>query len=116
MHELSIAQSISEIAKSELRARPLSVLRRIGLRIGGLSGVHAESLQFCFEAIIKGTELEGCTLVIEHLPMQPAVRGRAVLFLMSAVRFGGGHSHAGVRTRNCLPGSRRRIAGTRVFT
>jgi hydrogenase nickel incorporation protein HypA/HybF len=69
MHELSIAQSIVETARGELHSHNASTLRAIGLRIGALAGVLSDSLVFCFEAITKETDLDGCILAIEHLPV-----------------------------------------------
>jgi hydrogenase nickel incorporation protein HypA/HybF len=71
MHELSIAQSILESAKSELIASPeLGRLREIGVRVGALSGVLPDSLEFCFDAITRGSDFDGCRMVIEFLPVR----------------------------------------------
>ena len=69
MHELSIAQSIVATAREEWYAREAGAIREIGLRIGALAGILADSLEFCFEAITRNTDLDGCKLSIEHLPL-----------------------------------------------
>ena len=69
MHELSIAQSITETARKETSSFPAGSLKEIGLRIGALSGVLVDSLEFCFEAITKGTDLESCRMKVEFLPV-----------------------------------------------
>lgn len=69
MHELSIAQSIAETARGEQRSQRIGTLRSIGLRIGALAGILPDSLEFCFDAITKDTDLDGCSLAIEHLPV-----------------------------------------------
>jgi hydrogenase nickel incorporation protein HypA/HybF len=40
----------------------------VKLKIGQLSGVVADSLDFCFGAIIQGTSLQGASLDIEKVP------------------------------------------------
>ena len=70
MHELSIARSIAETARAELHARKTSSLKSIGLRVGALAGVETDSLEFCFEAVTKDTDLEGCSLEVDHLPVR----------------------------------------------
>ena len=64
MHELSIAESILDAVRQELTRHPGGRPIRAGLRIGELSGVDADSLSFCFEAVVKGTEWETLQLDI----------------------------------------------------
>jgi hydrogenase nickel incorporation protein HypA/HybF len=65
MHELSIAQSILEAVGAEIEKRPGARALKVGVRIGPLSGVEPDSLSFCFEALVKDTEMEPLTLEIE---------------------------------------------------
>jgi hydrogenase nickel incorporation protein HypA/HybF len=62
MHELSIAESILEAVRKELAGRPGARPTRVGLRIGELAAVDVDSLSFCFEAVLRGTEWEGLVL------------------------------------------------------
>jgi hydrogenase nickel incorporation protein HypA/HybF len=62
MHELSIAESILEAVRKELASRPGARPTRVGLRIGELAAVDVDSLSFCFEAVLRGTEWEGLVL------------------------------------------------------
>ena len=62
------AQIYGEI-KAANRNHPDSGLKTIGLRIGALAGILPDSLEFCFEAITKDTDLDGCSLAIDHLPV-----------------------------------------------
>ena len=39
------------------------------VRIGALSGVVAEALEFCYELSVQGTPLEGSRLVVEEQPV-----------------------------------------------
>ena len=70
MHELSIAESILEAVRRELLRHPGGKPMRVGLRIGELSGVDADSLSFCFEAELKGTEWESLQLDIRACPQR----------------------------------------------
>jgi hydrogenase nickel incorporation protein HypA/HybF len=66
MHELGIASSIVDAVRTEAEARPGSRLLVVGLRVGEVSGVNPDALQFCFQSLVKGTELEPISLEIEH--------------------------------------------------
>ena len=70
MHELSIAQSIVETVLREMEQRNLNEVRAIGLRIGALSGVMVEALQFSYDVIVKETPLERTRLEIEQVPVR----------------------------------------------
>jgi hydrogenase nickel incorporation protein HypA/HybF len=68
MHELSIANSVLEAARLEIGKRPGARLVKVGLRIGELAGVDPEALNFSFQALVKGTEMEQAALEIEPRP------------------------------------------------
>ncbi len=68
MHELSIMQSALETALTEARRTGARKILAMRLRIGVLSGVVPEALQFAFEALATGTEAEGATLAIDDVP------------------------------------------------
>ncbi len=70
MHELSIAESILEAVRKELSSRPGARPTRVGLRIGELAAVDVDSLSFCFEAVLKGTEWEGVQLDARICPQR----------------------------------------------
>lgn len=80
MHELAVAQSIIASAKHELDVRQAGKLKEIGVRIGALSGVLPDALDFSFEAITIETDLEDCVLRIEHLPVIAACADCAEAF------------------------------------
>ena len=65
MHELSITQSIVEIAGEH--ARDAKVIR-VTLEIGKLSLVVPDAIRFCFEICTQGTPLEGAELEIIEIP------------------------------------------------
>ena len=68
MHEMGIANSVLEAVRREMRRYPEARPANVGLRIGEMAAVDQESLRFCFEALIAGTELEGLQLEIELCP------------------------------------------------
>lgn len=62
MHELALTQSLIEIAQSAAGNNPVLLVR---VQIGRFSSISADSLRFCFDACISGTNLEGAELQIE---------------------------------------------------
>ena len=69
MHELSIAESLIEMAESTATDAGASGITSLHLRLGAISGVVPDALYFCFDIAAKGTLAEGATLEIERLPV-----------------------------------------------
>ena len=65
MHELSIMQSALSLALDQARQAGAARVHTIRLRIGALSGVVPDALEFAFEALTPGTLAEGAQLAIE---------------------------------------------------
>ena len=65
MHELSIAQSILEIAEKAAPQNRDAVITGVGLQIGELSGIEIEPLKFAMSVIKEDTVLEHADLNIE---------------------------------------------------
>jgi len=61
-------QSALNQALDEARKANASRVLEIRLRIGALSGVVPEALQFAFEALTDGTPAEGAKLTIDQIP------------------------------------------------
>jgi hydrogenase nickel incorporation protein HypA/HybF len=70
MHEMGIANSVLDAVRSEARRFPGRHITKVGVRIGELAGVNPDAMSFCFEALIRGTELEPLSLGIEYLARQ----------------------------------------------
>ena len=68
MHELSIMDSALNLALDQAQKAGASRVYAIRLRIGAMSGVVPDALQFAFEALAPGTLAEGAALQIEHVP------------------------------------------------
>jgi hydrogenase nickel incorporation protein HypA/HybF len=75
MHELSIANAIVDAVLHEIQQRNLPAVQTIGIRIGALSGVVPEALQFGFEAITSDTPLASTKLKIEPVPVHGKCHG-----------------------------------------
>jgi hydrogenase nickel incorporation protein HypA/HybF len=69
MHEAGIAEYLIEVAVQHLQRVPHGPVRQLHLRIGEMAGVNPDSLDFAFEALGKGTELEGARLAVERVPL-----------------------------------------------
>ncbi|HVP58870.1 MAG TPA: hydrogenase maturation nickel metallochaperone HypA [bacterium] len=67
MHELGIATRIVDIVTKVLEDQGASTLGAVTVDLGALSGVDRSSLEFCFDALTKGTRLEGGHLNIEEV-------------------------------------------------
>jgi hydrogenase nickel incorporation protein HypA/HybF len=65
MHELSIAESIVDIAVRHARGRPVS---RVEVAVGHLRQVVPSALSFAFELVAQGTCVEGAELVLHEVP------------------------------------------------
>ena len=69
MHELSIANSLVEVATQHVRDAGAERVIAITLRIGMLSCVHKNALQFSFELVTEDTLLAGAELNIIDVPV-----------------------------------------------
>lgn len=69
MHELSIAISLIEAAEEEIGRLGDVQVHAIHLRIGRLSGVVREALEFSYEVASQNTRLAGSRLTIEEVPV-----------------------------------------------
>lgn len=69
MHELSIMEQVLAIALEQTRQQGASQIHCLKMRIGQMSGVAAESLQFAFAVATEGTAAEGATFAIETVPV-----------------------------------------------
>lgn len=67
MHEVSIIQNVVKIVSEKAIENKFTKVDKVSLKIGQLSGVMPESLNFAFKSCIVGTLLEGATLEIEKV-------------------------------------------------
>lgn len=69
MHEMSIAQSLFEIINEEIRKNRFSRITAVRMKIGEMTAVVPESLEFCFEVLARGTPVEGADLEMTVVPV-----------------------------------------------
>jgi len=69
MHEAGIAEYLVEVAERHLASVPHGRVRALHLRVGELTGVNPDSLDFAFECLSQGTALEGAALAVERVPL-----------------------------------------------
>jgi hydrogenase nickel incorporation protein HypA/HybF len=69
MHELAIAQNILEIVQQSVPEDQTAAVKWIRIRVGQLSGIVPDSLDFCFSAIVSQTKMSQASLSIEEVPM-----------------------------------------------
>jgi hydrogenase nickel incorporation protein HypA/HybF len=69
LHELSIAYSLVEAASKAASAAGARAVIVVRLRLGPLSGVVQNALQFGYDIATKDTVLEGSRLEIEEVPV-----------------------------------------------
>jgi len=65
MHELSIMTEALRMAEDAARSAGASRIRKLRLRVGTLSGVVPEALQFAFDAVRENSPAADATLEIE---------------------------------------------------
>ncbi|MHB0868544.1 MAG: hydrogenase maturation nickel metallochaperone HypA [Chloroflexota bacterium] len=69
MHELSITQSILQIAIDEAQRTEASQIKVIRLKVGALMDIAPESVQFYLDALTPGTVAEGVRLEVIPVPV-----------------------------------------------
>lgn len=74
MHEMSLAESVIQIIEDQARQDGFQKVTEVVLEIGRLSGVEADAMRFCFDAVGRGGVAEGAALLIE----EPAGEGHCL--------------------------------------
>ncbi|MGB8473894.1 MAG: hydrogenase maturation nickel metallochaperone HypA [Candidatus Acidiferrum sp.] len=74
MHEMGIASSVLDAVRAETRRFPDGHVFKVVVRIGELAGVDPDAMSFCFEALVRETELEPLALEIEYCPRRHQCR------------------------------------------
>ena len=68
MHEMSLAEGMLGIIEDYAKKDGFARVKSVWLEIGALSGVEAEAMRFCFEAVTRGSVAQGAQLEIIDLP------------------------------------------------
>jgi hydrogenase nickel incorporation protein HypA/HybF len=69
MHEMSIAQSILDIAREEMVRHNVAKLEAVNIAVGALSAVVPGSLTFCWQVLTDGTDMASVKLQIREVPL-----------------------------------------------
>jgi hydrogenase nickel incorporation protein HypA/HybF len=69
MHEAGIAQNLIEAVTGRLASVPGARVTAIHVRVGELSGVSCDALDFAFECLSASTSLAGARLVFDPVPL-----------------------------------------------
>jgi len=80
LHEMSIAASVLDAVRAETGRHAGARAVKVGLRIGELSGVEPESLRFCFEVLVSGSDLDPLALDLEFVPRRNRCRDCGAVF------------------------------------
>lgn len=68
MHEVGIMQSAIHMAERQAREAGAQRILTLRLRVGAMSGVVPEALEFAFETLSRGTLADGGRLEVECVP------------------------------------------------
>ncbi len=67
MHEMSVAQNIVDIVRQYVPDGQAPRVTTVRVRVGSLSGIVTDSLEFCFSAIVSDTPLGRARLEVERV-------------------------------------------------
>jgi hydrogenase nickel incorporation protein HypA/HybF len=70
MHEVSVMQDTLVLAVRHARDRGAQRIHTLTMRIGDLSGVVPDALEFAFDVVARGTMAEGARLEIHRVPLR----------------------------------------------
>jgi Zn finger protein HypA/HybF involved in hydrogenase expression len=68
MHELSIALEVCRMAEERLGREALPRLVAVGVEVGDDSGLEADNLSFCLEALLGAPPFRGATPRVTRRP------------------------------------------------
>ena len=68
MHEMALAEGVLQLIEDAARKDGFRKVRGVWLEIGRLAAVESEALRFCFDAVTRGSLVEGAELEIIDLP------------------------------------------------
>jgi hydrogenase nickel incorporation protein HypA/HybF len=70
MHEVSLMQDTLALAVRHAREQGAQRIHRLIMRIGDLSGVVPDALEFAFDVVARGTMADGARLEIQRVPIR----------------------------------------------
>ncbi len=82
MHELSITENILQIATVEAQRASASQIKVIRIRVGALTDIVPESVQFYMDVLSRGTMADGAKLEATIIPIGATCKGCGAFFLV----------------------------------
>lgn len=70
MHELSIVESIIKICEEEAEKYKVTKVKEIKIKVGELSEIMPDCIEYYFNIISSGTRIEGAKLIIQRVPVE----------------------------------------------
>ncbi|MFN7924786.1 MAG: hydrogenase maturation nickel metallochaperone HypA [Bryobacteraceae bacterium] len=77
---MGIASSVLDAVRVETARHPGSKPLRVGVRVGEWAGVDTESLRFCFDALVTGSDLAGLQMDLDYRVRRHRCKGCAAEF------------------------------------
>lgn len=68
MHEMSLAEGVLQLIEDAARREGFGRVTAVWLEIGELAGVEVEAMEFCFDAVVRGSVADGARLEIVTTP------------------------------------------------
>ncbi|PID73529.1 MAG: hydrogenase maturation nickel metallochaperone HypA [Desulfobacterales bacterium] len=103
MHEMSIAAQLVEISISSIPPDMMGMpVEKVNLKIGRLTALVPESLEFCFSALSENTPLAGAQLIVEEVPVTAGCEECGEIWTVDQAVF---------RCRKCQSGDIKIISG-----
>jgi hydrogenase nickel incorporation protein HypA/HybF len=99
MHEVSVMSSIIENVHQALESHQYERVEEIVLVVGELTFLGKDQLEFAFEVLTRGTDLEGSKLVIEEESVE--VSCSKCGYVGPTEYLGGGSFHSSVPLLSC---------------
>jgi hydrogenase nickel incorporation protein HypA/HybF len=87
MHEISIMLSTLELAEVHARKAGGTAISRICLRVGVISGVVPEAMEFAFDVLKRGTMAQDASLEIDRVPSEFRCSACGATVLLQEARF-----------------------------
>lgn len=70
MHELAITENLFEIIFEQIKKHQVKKILKVKVKVGELTAVIPDCLQFCFDTLKEGTILKEASLDIEMVPLK----------------------------------------------
>ena len=70
MHEMSLCEGILQVLEDQAESQDFTVVKKVWLEIGALSGVELDAMRFSFDAVMRGSLADRAKLEIIETPGQ----------------------------------------------